>query len=88
MNSHTEDNLLENILINLDIKPGQIYYHSDPNKHYEVLLIAIDESTESPMIIYRALYGKKIIWSRLESIWSQQVRNKDNEFVSRFKILI
>ena len=44
---------------------GGIYYHyKSPNQYYVVESIAILEEVEKLCVVYRALYGKGIVWVR------------------------
>lgn len=81
---HTSEAELLNVLSKVDVKPGDKYHHySDSEKHYEVLNVALDESTESPVIIYRALYGERLTWARRYDVWISPVMSCD-KLVPRF----
>lgn len=74
MSNHSNDNLLETLVKNVDVEIGAIYYHyRNPNLYYRVLMVAIHEETEKPVIVYQALYGKNLIWTRDAQIWNQLV---------------
>jgi len=52
------------------VKIGSKYFHyKNPDQFYIVLNLAIDENTESVSVVYQALYGKKIIFTRPISNW-------------------
>ena len=53
---------------------------------YEVQGIAKHSETLEPMVIYRALYGKREIWVRPASMWLEQVTREGNTF-PRFSYL-
>lgn len=47
------------------VEVGATYEHyKNPEKRYTVVLIAIDEATERPCVVYKALYGDGTIWIR------------------------
>ena len=84
MSNHSNEEILELLLKNDDIEVGGIYYHyRNPTIYYQVLMIAINEATETPVVVYQALYGKKIIWTRKISIWNQLVEH-NGVLVKRF----
>lgn len=63
---------------------GAIYRHFRTQEHlYKVVLIAIDEKTEEPSVVYQALYGDKLFWVRSLSVWCEMVEHEGNR-VSRF----
>ena len=64
-----------------DIPPGT-YRHYKGNL-YEVLGIARHSETEEVMVVYRALYGKKELWVRPASMWTERVE-KGGVSMARF----
>lgn len=46
-----------------EIKVGTIYRHFKGNL-YKVLCIATDSETKEEVVVYEALYGKHLIWTR------------------------
>jgi hypothetical protein len=67
------------------VKPGERYAHySDPEKLYEILAVGLDEETEQPCIVYRALYGANIVWTRLFEVWNRPAE-VDGRTVQRFQ---
>lgn len=69
MNSTSKsDNILVRQLAEAQEKVvvGGLYAHyKDPeNKRYTVVALALDEATESPRVVYRALYGDGLTWIR------------------------
>ncbi len=44
-------------------KTGEKYRHFK-GKEYEIVCIAAEEATDSPLVIYKALYGEGKIWAR------------------------
>lgn len=47
------------------IKLGIYTHYKDPEgKEYLVNGVAINENTEEPMVIYKALYGDKVLYTR------------------------
>lgn len=39
-------------------------YHHFKGKDYKVLLIATDSETNKEVVVYEALYGRHLIWTR------------------------
>ncbi|XWV25629.1 TonB box-like protein [Tupanvirus deep ocean] len=82
--SHTSEEILSKNIGSINIKPGDIYYHyRSPHDHYKVITIALDEATEKPVVVYQALYGKKLIWVRHYDVWCQNVEH-NGEILKRF----
>ena len=63
------------------IPPG-LYRHFKGNE-YEVLHIARHSETQEPMVVYKALYGKKGIWVRPAGMWNETVE-RDGKIYTRF----
>ena len=40
---------------------------------YEVLFIARHSESESPLVVYRALYGDRGVWVRPAEMWNESV---------------
>ena len=53
------------------IVPGK-YRHFKGNE-YEVIAIARHSEDESPMVVYKALYGDRGIWVRPAEMWNEEV---------------
>lgn len=53
------------------IPPGR--YRHFKGKDYEVIGIARHSETEEPVVVYRALYGKRGLWVRPASMWHETV---------------
>ena len=53
------------------IKPG-IYRHFKGNE-YKVIGVARHSENESPMVVYRALYGEGELWVRPAFMWDDEV---------------
>ena len=47
-----------------EIKPETRYRHSKTGGEYVIVDVVINESTEKPLIIYRAEYGDELTWAR------------------------
>lgn len=65
--SHTSFKVLEEKLNKgfKKVKVGEIYFHyKNPDNYYVIESIGFIEATETVSIVYRALYGKGIIWVR------------------------
>lgn len=53
---------------------GDSYVHfKHPERAYRVLTIAIAEATEEIVVVYKALYGEQLTFSRLLSSWLDEV---------------
>ena len=63
------------------IRPGR-YRHFKGNE-YEVIGIARHSEDESPMVVYRKLYGDLSIWVRPADMWSETVV-RDGKTYTRF----
>lgn len=55
----------------MELKPGK-YRHFKGNE-YELLSLATHSETMELMVVYRALYGKKGLWVRPVSMWTEIV---------------
>ena len=64
------------------ISPGR-YRHFKGNE-YEVIAIARHSEDESPMVVYRALYGEHGIWVRPADMWNEIVE-RDGKTFNRFE---
>ncbi|MBR1707763.1 MAG: DUF1653 domain-containing protein [Clostridia bacterium] len=64
------------------ISPGR-YRHFKGNE-YEVIAIARHSEDESPMVVYRALYGEHGIWVRPADMWNEIVE-WDGKTFNRFE---
>ncbi len=65
--SHTPFEVLENKLNKgfKQIKIGGIYWHyKNPDNFYVIESVGFIESTETVAVVYRALYGKGVVWVR------------------------
>ena len=63
------------------ITPGR--YRHFKGKPYEVLAIARHSEDESPMVVYKALYGEGGVWVRPASMWNETVE-RDGVTYRRF----
>ena len=62
--------------------PGGKYRHFKGNL-YEVLYIARHSEDESPLVVYRPLYGEGGIWVRPAEMWNETV-TRDGKSFRRF----
>ena len=62
--------------------PTGRYRHFKGNE-YEVLYIARHSEDESPMVVYRALYGEYGVWVRPAEMWNETV-SRDGKSFPRF----
>ena len=87
--NHTDEESLSAKLQNLEeIRAGDTYVHyRDSTKRYRILGKGFNESTESPVIIYQALYGKGFVWVREWSSWNSAVL-LNGELTPRFRKVI
>lgn len=67
-----------------DITPGALFTHYK-NKDYEIIALATDEATESPVVVYRALYGDHGIWVRRLESFCETV-DFDGNKIERFRL--
>ena len=63
------------------IRPGR-YRHYKGNE-YEVIGIARHSEDESPMVVYRKLYGDLSMWVRPAGMWNETVV-RDGKTYTRF----
>ena len=67
-----------------EIRLGK-YRHFKGNE-YEVLGFAKHSETGEDMVIYRALYGERQVWTRPASMFSEQVE-RDGKTFARFTFI-
>lgn len=63
------------------IRPGR--YRHFKGKEYEVLGIARHSEDESPLVVYRPLYGDFGLWVRPAAMWNETVV-RDGQTYTRF----
>lgn len=64
---------------------GDYYRHfKNPDNHYRVEFLAIQESTEDVCVGYRAMYGQKLLFTRPLKVFLETVE-KDGKKVPRFE---
>ena len=63
------------------VAPGR--YQHFKGGAYEVLFEALHSETQEPMVVYRALYGKRGVWVRPRAMFVETV-DVDGRSVSRF----
>ena len=63
------------------IRPGR--YRHFKGREYEVLFIARHSEDESPLVVYRALYGDFGLWVRPAHMWNETVI-RDGRTYTRF----
>ena len=61
------------------------YRHFKGNE-YEVIGIARHSEDESPLVVYRALYGEHGLWVRPADMWNETVE-RDGRTCRRFEII-
>lgn len=66
------------------IQPGR-YRHFKGNE-YEVLGVARHSEDETPMVVYRALYGEGGLWVRPADMWLETL-TRDGKTFRRFEKL-
>ena len=64
------------------IRPGR--YRHYKGSEYEVLCTAKHSETEELMVVYKALYGDGLVWVRPAYMWSEPVKTKDGNRITRF----
>ena len=66
------------------IPPGR-YRHFKGNE-YEVIGIARHSEDETPLVVYRALYGEGGLWVRPADMWCETVARDGKEYTRFTKI--
>ncbi len=69
---------------------GKTYRHFK-GKDYKVLLIAIDSETNEEVVVYEALYGKHLIWTRPYDMFNSKVDKEkypDETQEYRFELVV
>lgn len=61
------------------------YRHYKGNE-YEALMLAYHSETNEIMVIYRALYGERALWTRPATMWLETVENNGKR-LKRFTYL-
>ena len=61
------------------------YRHFKGNE-YEVLMLAYHSETEEIMVVYRALYGDRSVWTRPATMWLETIE-RDGRSLKRFTYL-
>jgi hypothetical protein len=70
----------------LKIKTGDKYFHyKNPDRFYEILAVGLIESSEEPCVVYRALYGDKVVWVRTIANFLEKVEVGGKK-VKRFSV--
>ena len=59
------------------------YRHFKGNE-YEVIAIARHSENESPLVVYKALYGESGVWCRPADMWNEMVE-RDGKTYRRFE---
>ncbi len=67
------------------LQKGQKYKHYKGNE-YVVVCLAIDESTEKPVVVYQDLQAPEKIWVRAVEVFSEEVDVQGEKF-PRFKYI-
>ncbi len=82
-----DDKILSRLLFDYAVEriPLGIWRHFKGNT-YEVLGIAKHSETLEPMVMYRALYGEALLWTRPAAMWLEQVTREEETF-PRFAFL-
>ena len=82
----TSNNDLKDKLLRAEqfIKVGKTYRHyKSADMTYEVLALAFEEETLDLVVVYKALYGDKLTFTRPVSVWLESVE-LDGVSVARF----
>lgn len=67
------------------VKIGGIYQHYKGNM-YKVLEIAKHSETLEDMVVYKAMYGDRVVWVR-PLLMFEEIIEKDGKKVERFKFI-
>ena len=68
---------------------GKTYRHFK-GKNYKVLCIALDSESNDEVVVYEALYGKHLIWTRPYDMFNSLVDKEKYPFVEqeyRFELI-
>ncbi len=87
--SHSSEEILKQSLdeASQDVLVGGIYAHyKDPTKTYEVRMLAVSELDESIEVVYRALYGMRLTFTRSLNSWCDEVEANGSP-AKRFTLL-
>ncbi len=69
------------------VEVGAKYYHfKNPNDLYVIEQIGILEATEEVCVVYRALYGKEIVWIRTLEDFTSEKETEDGKVIKFTKI--
>lgn len=74
--AHTNESDLHSKLTDAarQVSVGGIYAHyRNPERTYTVLSLSLCEETMEPVVVYRANYGNRLVWTRPLSDWLGQV---------------
>ena len=64
---------------------GEIYVHyRSPDRPYQVISVGFYEENEEPCVVYKALYGKELVWIRPITSFLEQVEYQ-GEQIQRFR---
>lgn len=67
------------------VETGVLYRHySNAEKRYKVLVVALQEATQEPCVVYESLTSPGLIWVRNLDDWLALVKDKDGNEVPRF----
>ena len=72
--AHTPHQELANRIQGAEMKvvPGSLYYHwHNPDQHYRVIRVGIDEATEELVVVYELLVKPKPV------VWVRRLRGED-----------
>ncbi|MBX4215973.1 DUF1653 domain-containing protein [Candidatus Parcubacteria bacterium] len=83
----SEEELTKRLGAGAHLRPGDRYVHYRmPDQPYEIVSVGLLESNEEPAVVYKALYGKGLIWIRTLSNFLEPVEHEGNK-VPRFRKL-
>lgn len=72
---------------NQKVLVGRIYSHyKNPQNHYQVIALGVQEATDKICVIYQAQYGGKFIFVRDLDNWLEIVDVKNNK-IPRFELV-
>ena len=82
----TQEELAQKIIeLEEKVHVGDHYVHyKSPENTYVILAIGLIEETETPCVVYKALYGEQLVWVRPESDFLAEVEF-EGKTVPRFK---
>lgn len=68
----------------MTIHKGDFYCHFKGGM-YQIVCVAIDEPTHTPVVVYQAMYGEQKVWVRTLAAFTETVE-REGKAVPRFEL--